>query len=97
MEATIQIPEKALPILESTARMIVLVGGRGSAKSETVGRILIMQVQTEQADVLCGREFQNSIDDSFHKPLRELLPSLGVEGVNATDNKIEFVGGGMFR
>ncbi len=97
MEATIQIPEKALPIIETRARIIVLIGGRGSTKSETVGRILLMKAQTEGADVLCGREYQNSIDDSVHKLLCGLIESIGVEGATVTDKKIDFSGGGLFR
>lgn len=77
--------------------MVVVIGGRGSAKSESVGRILLMRAQTEQADVLCGREFQNSIDDSVHKMLRGLLDTLGVGGAVCQEKKIDFVGGGGFR
>lgn len=97
MEATIEIPEKILPALETKARIIVLIGGRGSAKSESVARILLMKAQTEGADVLCGREYQNSIDDSVHKLLCELIETIGVEGANTTEKKIDFDGGGLFR
>lgn len=95
--ATIEIPDKLLPILTTKARIIVIIGGRGSAKSESVGRILLMQAQCEGADILCGREFQNSIDDSVHKMLLDLIESIGVIGVTTTDKKIDFDSGGMFR
>ena len=52
------------------ARFIVLIGGRGSAKSESVARIMVMKAQTEGADILCGREYQNSIDESVHKLIK---------------------------
>jgi phage terminase large subunit len=94
---TIQIPPKLLPILTTKARIIVLVGGRGSAKSETVGRTLLMKCQTERADILCGREFQNSIDDSVHKLIKGLIPKLDAIGFIATDKKIDCSTGGGFR
>jgi len=62
-----------------------------------VGRILLCWAQTEAADVLCGREYQNSIDDSVHKLLKGLIETLKVSGVNVTDKKIDFVTGGGFR
>lgn len=95
----IQIPEKLLPVLTTDKRFVVLLGGRSSAKSETMGRILLLKSQTDQADTLCGREFQNSIEDSVHKLLKGLITKIGVDGYQVTDKKIEGVGGmgGGFR
>jgi len=93
----LQIPAICERILTTSARLIVLIGGRGSAKSETLARILLMKSQTEAADILCGREYQNSIDDSVHKVLCELIASLGMEGARVTDKKIDFSTGGGFR
>jgi phage terminase large subunit len=93
----IQIPDKLLPILTTDARIIVLIGGRSSAKSETVGRILLMKCQTEGADILCGREYQNSIEDSVHKLLKNLITKLDTDGFNVTDKKIDHATGGGFR
>lgn len=93
----IEIPEKLIRILDSNARFIVIIGGRGSAKSESVGRIMLMKSQLEGADVLCGREYQNSIDDSVHKLLSELIVKLEIPGAKITEKKIDFDSGGMFR
>lgn len=93
----IEIPEKLHPILTTPARLIVLVGGRGSAKSESVARVLLMKAQTERADVLCGREYQNSIDDSVHKLFKNLIQNLSLRGFLVTDKKIDVEGGGGFR
>lgn len=94
---TIQIPRIAERILTTHARLVVLIGGRSSSKSETIARVLLMKAQTERADVLCGREYQNSIDDSVHKILSGLIESLGIQGTHTTDKKINFNGGGGFR
>lgn len=93
----IQIPEKLHKILTTDARLIVVIGGRSSAKSESIGRIALMKAQTECADVLCGREYQNSIDDSVHKLIKGLIRKLDIEGFSVTDNKIDCVTGGGFR
>ena len=94
---TIQLPEKAYRILTTKARFIVLVGGRSSAKSESIVRLCLIKSRTEAADVLCGREFQNSIDDSVHKLLKGLINKLEVKGFDITDKKIDCITGGGFR
>lgn len=93
----IQLPEKLERILTTKARLIVLIGGRSSAKSETVGRVLTMKCQTEAADVLCGREYQNSIDDSVHKLIKGLIGKLKIKGFDVTDKKVDCITGGGFR
>ena len=93
----LEIPRKLEPILTTKARLIVLVGGRSSTKSETVARVLLMKAQTERADVMCGREYQNSIDDSVHKLLKNLIEDLRVDGFSITDKKIDCLTGGGFR
>lgn len=94
----LQIPGKLKRILTTKARIITLIGGRGSAKSESVARILVMKAQTEGADILCGREYQNSIDDSVHKLLAELVDTLDVsDAFSVTEKRIDCIGGGGFR
>ncbi len=93
-----QIPRKFERVLTTDKRFIVLIGGRSSAKSESVGSELVKKAQTEGADILCGREFQSSIDDSVHKLLKMLIEQrLKVNGFNILDQKIDCVTGGGFR
>lgn len=95
---TIQVPRKFKRVLTSDKRFVIIIGGRGSAKSESVGRLVIMKAQTEQADILCGREFQSSIDDSVHKLLKTLIDdTLKVNGFSVIDHKIDCLTGGGFR
>jgi phage terminase large subunit len=93
----IEIPEKLLPILDTKARYIVLIGGRGSAKSESVSRVMMMKAENEGSDLLCGREYQNSIDESVHKLNCEIIESLGIPGAYTTEKKIDFASGGQVR
>lgn len=92
----IQIPEKAERILTTKARLVVLIGGRGSAKTETIGRILLMYAE-RGADVFCCREIQESIKESSHKLLTELIHKLEIKGANIRQQKIDFASGGGFR
>ena len=94
---SVQIPKKMERVLSTKARMIVLIGGRSSAKSESTARLLLAKAQTEKADVLCGREFQNSIEDSVHKLLVGLISDLKLEGFKTTDKKVDCLAGGGFR
>lgn len=93
----IQIPEKLEPVLHTKKRFVVLIGGRSSAKSETVARIILLRASTEGVDVLCGREYQNSIEDSVHKLLKQLILELDIDGFDITDKKIDYRLGNSFR
>ncbi len=93
----IQLPKGVSRVFDTKARLIVLIGGRSSAKSESIARILLMYCQTQKADILCGREFMNSIEDSVHKLLKELIRVENIEGFSITDRKIDCSSGGGFR
>ena len=88
--SNLQIPSKLIPLLKKKKRFKIVIGGRGSAKSTSVGHIFLMKIETEAADVLCLREFQSSIDDSVHKLMKSGLEDMGIkERFSITDNKIE--------
>jgi len=93
--SNISIPEKLLPLVEKSKRFKIIIGGRGSGKSTTIGNIMIMKCETEAADVLCLREIQNSIDDSVHKLLKKTIDQLGIDKrFYSTDKKIDCVHNG---
>jgi len=52
---------------------IVLWGGRGSGKTETIARWLILQSLNEKTRILCTREVQNSIADSVKQVLEDII------------------------
>lgn len=60
-------------------RYKVLHGGRGSGKSTTVARSLLLLSAQEKQKVLCGREFQNSINDSVHSLLASQIEEMKLE------------------
>jgi phage terminase large subunit len=93
--SNLQIPDKLKPLLLKPKRFKVIIGGRGSAKSTSVGNIFLMKIETEQADVLCLREFQGSIEDSVHKLMKNGVEKLGVsDRFYITDNKVESIASG---
>lgn len=78
MQVTAQFPKKLLPDLFRPHQYKVLRGGRGSAKSWSVARALIIRASKERREVLCAREFQSSIRDSVHKVLKGQIEELGM-------------------
>jgi phage terminase large subunit len=69
---------KAFKRLTEEARIKLLVGGRGSAKSETVGRYLLLKGKEQEENILCCREFQASIKESVHSLLSALISEMGL-------------------
>lgn len=83
MQTTIQIPKEYRELLNDWWRNALVEGGRYSLKSHTVARILLIKAMQEKKRVLCGREFQNSIADSSHQLLADLIAQY-----NLTDFKV---------
>jgi hypothetical protein len=51
----------------------VAYGGRGSAKSHSFARAAIVHAMQKNHRILCGREYQNSISDSVHQLLSDVI------------------------
>lgn len=68
------------PLLEepSPYRYLVLAGGRGSGKSWSVARALLIRGCRERIRWLCCRELQNSIGESVHKLFETQIQALGL-------------------
>ena len=73
----IDLPEK-LEVLFQPSRYKVIYGGRGSAKSWTVARALLIIAASKPTRILCGREFQRSMKDSVHKLLSDQIALIGL-------------------
>lgn len=71
-----ELPEKLLYFLDKKARYKVAYGGRGSAKSWTVARCLVLLAMQNKVRILCTRQLQTSIKDSVHKLLCDTIDSL---------------------
>lgn len=75
MQLKIEVPKefKVLFDLDSDLRHIVLYGGRASGKSTSVALSLLILGMNKKLRILCTREVQNSIADSVHKLLADLI------------------------
>ena len=71
-----ELPKKLEPLFDP-ARYKVLYGGRGSAKSWSIARALLLLGSTGTAKrILCAREIQLSITDSVHHLLADQISQL---------------------
>lgn len=74
----VELPEPLLPLL-APCRYKVLHGGRGSSKSWSAARALILLAATKPIRVLCARETQKSIQESVHRLLKDQIGMLGLD------------------
>ena len=79
-EVELLIPDKALACLYPPKRYKILYGGRGSAKSWSIAKMLIALAMQSKIRVLCTREFQKSIKDSVHRLLSDQIEAMGLSG-----------------
>ena len=71
---------KAFKPLDKPYRYKVMYGGRGSAKSWTVARKLLLMCVEKKTRILCTRELQKSIKQSVHKLLSDQINEMGLNG-----------------
>jgi phage terminase large subunit len=77
----LKIPEIFQPVMESCPYVhpyISLPGGRGSAKSHSVGVYAILKALASPTKILFAREFQNSIKDSSYQVLINTIEKMNV-------------------
>ena len=74
----IKIPEKLIPVFQGTADVRGSYGGRGSGKSWSMARALLIQAANKPSRVLCAREIQKSIKQSVHTLLNDQIQLLGL-------------------
>ena len=79
MQLTVDLPQKAADTLLPPARWRVLYGGRDSAKSWSIARMLLVRGRAKPERILCTREVQKSIAESVHQLLKDQVTALGLE------------------
>jgi phage terminase large subunit len=84
----VEFPE-ALEWLFQPARYKVAYGGRGSAKSWSFARALLVQGAAKPMQILCAREIQKSVADSVHRLLSQQIEAMGLgDFYTVTNNNI---------
>lgn len=75
----IGIPESFSELFNPAWRYITYYGGRGSAKSHSIARALLLHGLQRKEFIPCVREFQKSIKDSVHRLLSNLIVELDMQ------------------
>jgi len=71
----LNIPDKLLPIITdfNDYKFFVIEGGRGSGKTQTIARILLYIAEKRKVRIFCGREVQNTIEESVYTVFSDLI------------------------
>lgn len=85
---TIEIPVEYKRLFDRDWREAAVYGGRYSLKSHTVARFLLIRARQEKTRVACFREFQNSIAESSHQLLSDLIKKYSLKDFEITKNSI---------
>lgn len=105
----IEMPPKMIPMFapaRGDVRYRVFFGGRGSGKSFNVAKMALVWGAIERLRVLCVREFEKSIKESFHMELKSAVQScewlttqydVGVDYLRHKTNGTEFIFKGLAR
>lgn len=96
MQTKIKFPKKT-KFLFSPMRYKVLYGGRGSSKSWSIARALLLQGSDKPLRILCTREIQKSLADSVHKLLTDQIAKMDLSYFyTITQNSIKGINGTEF-
>ena len=98
MQVEIDVPEPFIELFEPSQqwRHICYHGGRSSGKSTTVAIFLVTLASSKPLRVLCCREVQNSIAESVHKLLGDIIAKYNLPGWEVTRETIRNVNGSEF-
>lgn len=110
-EAKIQVPPKLIPIFQGDARYRCAYGGRGSGKTRTFALMTAvrgyqMGKSGHSGQILCGREFMNSLDESSLEEVKAAIKSVpwlddyyecGDKYIKSRDGMISYVFAGLRR
>lgn len=93
----VKFPEKLAFLLNEKRRYKGAKGGRGSAKSWSFARALLILGSTRKLRILCTREVQKSIKQSVHKLLKDQIEALHLERFyQVLENEIRGINGTEF-
>lgn len=82
------IPSEYRRLFDTDWREAAVYGGRYSLKSHTVARVLLIRAREKKIRVGCFREFQNSIAESSHQLLSDLIKQYEFNDFIITDKTI---------
>jgi phage terminase large subunit len=93
MPIKVQVPDKLIPLIVKPKPLKIMVGGRGSGKSETAAQCML-KFCDDGKRVLCAREFQNSIKESAHALMKRKIAELCISSLTPYESTIKGSSGG---
>ena len=84
----VEIPVEFKRLFDDDWREAAIYGGRYSLKSHTVARLLLIRARQSKKRIACFREFQNSIAESSHQLLADLIKQYELTDFQVTNNAI---------
>lgn len=95
--ADAEIPVAFKDLFDPQWRDICYHGGRGGAKTHSVGGALVIQAAQAPLRVICAREIQNSIRDSSKQLIEDKINAYGLANrFKITDSEINGINGSRF-
>ena len=101
---TIQVPAEFKELFNPEWRNVLFYGGRYSGKSYTTAVRLLSRGTAEHRRILCTRQIQNTIKDSVHKLLKDIIDQKRLTTYKVLDDTIierntgtEFIFKGLHR
>lgn len=88
IQVVVEIPIEYRRLFDTDWREAAVYGGRYSMKSHTVARVLLIRAREKKIRVGCFREFQNSIAESSHQLLSDLIKEYNLTDFVVTDKAI---------
>mgnify|MGYP001003144776 CR=1 FL=1 len=107
--ATIQLPPKLVPVFTGEARYRGAYGGRGSAKTRSFAKMTAIHgyrigAAGGEGQILCAREFMNSLDESSMEEIKAAIRSepflnayyeIGEKFIRSNDGRIKYTFSGL--
>lgn len=90
MQLEIEVPKPFSELFEPSKdwRHMAFYGGRSSGKSTTVATALLVKGMEKKNRILCVRETQNSIAESVHQLMADLIDKYGLSSWEVTKDEI---------
>lgn len=82
------IPKEFKELFNPVWRNLAYYGGRGSAKSHSVARALVIRGRKEKLRIYCLREVQNSIEDSSFQLIKDIIELYNLTDYTYTTKEI---------
>jgi PBSX family phage terminase large subunit len=82
------LPKQYQSLFDDSYRVKIYEGGRYTLKSHSIARALLIKARQKKHRILCAREIQDSIKDSVHKLLSDLIKEYEYSDFKVTDNEI---------